>query len=67
MCMRGKERYCQRCGIETRFLGQDEHGKYLCPQCRGLPPKPEETRRDRLRKMWEIDDGVVRHRVRSSR
>jgi hypothetical protein len=65
--MRGKGRYCQKCGIETRDLGQDEHGRYLCPACRGLPPKKEETRREKLRKLWELDDNVVRHRVRQRR
>ena len=59
-----RARYCEKCGIETKDLGQDENGRYLCRQCRGLPLEKEETRRDKLRKMWELDDSVVRHRVR---
>jgi hypothetical protein len=65
--MRGAGRYCQKCGIETRFLGQDERGRYLCPKCRGLPPRPEESRREKLRRLWETDDSVVKHRVRQRR
>ncbi len=61
--MRGKPRYCDKCGIETKDLGQDNTGRYLCRVCRGFPPKREETRREQLRKMWEMDDNVVRHRV----
>ena len=62
--MAGKKRYCEKCGIESTELGQDERGRYLCPRCRGIPPKPEETRRERMRRLWENDDSVSVHTAR---
>jgi hypothetical protein len=57
-----KPNYCDKCGIETRFLHQETDGRYLCNQCRGVPDR-KETQREKLRKMWETDESVARYRV----
>jgi hypothetical protein len=63
---KGKPKYCEKCGIESKFLHQETDGKYLCNECRGVPER-KESKRDQLRKMWEMDDNVVSHRVRARR
>ena len=57
-----RPQYCDKCGIETKFLHQETDGRYLCNKCRGIP-EHRESRREQLRKMWETDRDVSRYRV----
>lgn len=47
------EKYCDKCGIESRKLREVSGGKKLCPVCRGIPEERQLSRLEKVKRDWE--------------